>query len=53
MSATKTRLRASSTVLRSKTPERVQQELWGLLLVHFAIRQRMMQAAWPRGLDPD
>lgn len=49
----KTHLRANSTVLRSKTPELVQQELWGLLLTHFAIRQLMAQAAWPRGLDPD
>ena len=49
----KTHLRSNSTVLRSKTPELVQQELWGLLLAHFAIRQLMTQAAWPRGLDPD
>lgn len=49
----KTHLRANSTVLRSKTPQLVQQELWGLLLAHFAIRQLMVQAAWPRGLDPD
>lgn len=48
-----THLRASSTVLRSKTPDLVQQELWGLLLAHFAIRQLMAQAAWPRRLDPD
>lgn len=49
----KTHLRANSTVLRSKTPELVVQELWGLLLAHFAIRQLMAQAAWPRELDPD
>ena len=49
----KTHLRANSTVLRSKTAQLVQQELWGLLLAHFAIRQLMVQAAWPRGLDPD
>lgn len=49
----KTHLRANSTVLRSKTPELVLQELWGLLLAHFAIRQLMAQAAWPRALDPD
>jgi hypothetical protein len=49
----KTHLRANSTVLRSKTPELAQQEMWGLLLAHFAIRQLMTQAAWPRGLDPD
>ena len=49
----KTHLRANSTVLRSKTPDLVLQELWGLLLAHFAVRQLMAQAAWPRGLDPD
>lgn len=49
----KTHLRANSTVLRSKTPDLVQQELWGLLLAHFAIRQLMVRAAWPRALDPD
>lgn len=49
----KTHLRANSTVLRSKTPELVQQELWGLLLAHFAVRQLMAQAAWQHGLDPD
>ncbi len=49
----KTHLRANSTVLRSKTLKLVQQELWGLLLAHFAIRQLVVQAAWPRGLDPD
>ena len=49
----KTHLRSNSTVLRSKTPDLVQQELWGLLLAHFAIRQLMTQAAWPRGIDPD
>ncbi|GAC1526981.1 MAG: hypothetical protein NVS2B4_04050 [Ramlibacter sp.] len=37
----KTHLRANSTVLRSKTPDLIQQELWGLLLAHFAIRQLM------------
>ena len=49
----KTHLRASSTVLRSKTPDLVRQKLWGLLLAHFAIRQLMAQAAWQRALDPD
>jgi hypothetical protein len=49
----KTHLRANSTVLRSKTPDLVLQELWGLLLAHFAVRQLMAQAAWTRALDPD
>ena len=46
-------MRSASTVLRSKTPELVEQELWGLLLAHFAIRQLMEQAAWGQGIDPD
>jgi hypothetical protein len=49
----KTHMGSNSTVLRSKTPELVEQELWGLLLAHFAIRQLMAQAAWERALDPD
>jgi len=49
----KTHLRGASTVLRSKTPDLVQQELWGLLLAHFAVRQLMAQAAWRKELDPD
>ena len=49
----KTHMRSTSTVLRSKTPKLVEQELWGLLLAHFAVRQLMEQAAWQQGLDPD
>lgn len=49
----KTHLRANSTVLRSKTPELVQQELWGLLMAHYAVRQLMAEAAWREHLDPD
>jgi hypothetical protein len=49
----KTHLRGARTVLRSKTPELVEQELWGLLLAHFAVRQLMVQAAWRHQLDPD
>lgn len=49
----KTHLRGAHTLLRSKQPELVHQEIWGLLLAHFAIRQLMTQAAWARGLDPD
>jgi hypothetical protein len=49
----KTHMGASSTVLRSKTPDLVEQELWGLLMAHFAIRQLMDQAAWQQELDPD
>ena len=46
-------MRSTSTVLRSKTPALVEQELWGLLLAHYAVRQLMERAAWQQGLDPD
>ena len=52
----KTHLRGARRVLRSKTPELVQQEVWGLLLAHFAIRALMHDAALgalPRARDPD
>jgi IS4 transposase len=39
--------------LRSKSPELVRQELWGLLLTHYAIRALMAEAAASAGLDPD
>jgi Transposase DDE domain/Insertion element 4 transposase N-terminal len=49
----KTHLRGAGLVLRSKTPELVRQEFWGLLLAHFAIRGLMHEAALRAGEDPD
>ena len=49
----KTRLRGARAVLRSKTPELVRQEFWGLLLAHFAVRGLMHEAALRAGEDPD
>lgn len=52
----KTHLRGGQRVLRSKTPELVQQEAWGFLLAHFALRALMHEAALgalPRARDPD
>jgi hypothetical protein len=49
----KTHLRGARTVLRSKTPELVRQEFWGLLLAHFAVRGLMHEAALKAGEDPD
>lgn len=52
----KTHLRGAQRVLRSKTPELVQQEAWGFLLTHFALRALMHEAALgalPRARDPD
>lgn len=49
----KTHLRGAQLVLRSKTPDLVQQELYGLLLAHYALRGLMHEAAMAAGLDPD
>jgi hypothetical protein len=40
-------------VLRSKTPELVRQEFFGLLMAHFAIRGLMHEAALKADDDPD
>jgi len=49
----KTHLRGARLVLRSKTPELVRQEFWGLLLAHFAGRGLMHEAALKADEDPD
>jgi transposase IS4-like protein/DDE family transposase len=49
----KTHLRGARTVLRSQTPELVKQEVYGILLVHFALRGLMHEAAMRGGKDPD
>ena len=49
----KTHLRGSRIVLRSKTPDLVRQEFYGLLLAHFAIRGLMHEAALRADEDPD
>jgi Insertion element 4 transposase N-terminal/Transposase DDE domain len=49
----KTYLRGAGLVLRSKTPELVRQEFWGLLLAHFAVRGLMHEAALRADEDPD
>ena len=49
----KTQLRGARVVLRSKAPELVRQEFWGLLLAHFAVRGLMHEAALTADEDPD
>lgn len=49
----KTHLRGAQIVLRSKTPELVRQEFYGLLMAHFAIRAVMHEAALKAEEDPD
>jgi hypothetical protein len=49
----KTHQGAPRMVLRSHTPDGVQQEVYGFLLVHYAIRALMHQAALDAATDPD
>ncbi len=49
----KTHQRGPRLVLRSKSPELVQQEIWGHLCCHYAIRTLMADAAQHSGHDPD
>ena len=49
----KTHLRGARIVLRSKTPELVRQEAYGLLMTHFAVRGLMHEAALKANEDPD
>ncbi len=49
----KTHQRGPRTVLRSKSPDLVLQEIWGHLCCHYAIRTLMAQAATHAGHDPD
>ena len=49
----KTTLKGADVVLRSKTPELVRQEFWGLLLAHYAVRKLMLEAALAHAHPPD
>ena len=48
----KVRQRDRSLVLRSQLPDLVEQDVYGLLLAHFGIRQIMCQAARQDGVEP-
>lgn len=49
----KTHLRGPRIVLRSKTPDLVRQEFYGLMMAHFAVRGLMHEAAIKADEDPD
>jgi Insertion element 4 transposase N-terminal/Transposase DDE domain len=49
----KSHQRGPRTVLRSKSPDLVLQEIWGHLCCHYAIRSLMAEAATHSGHDPD
>ena len=48
----KTHQLQSRPVLRSRDPDGVEQEIWGILLVHHAIRDLIHVSARDAGLDP-
>ena len=49
----KTVKRNGTVTLRSKKPELVKQEFWGMILAHYLVRKMMAQAALDRKCDPD
>jgi hypothetical protein len=49
----KTHLRGSKIILRSKTPDLVRQEFYGMMMAHYAIRSLMHEAALQGDVDPD
>ena len=49
----KTHLRGAKIVLRSKTPDLVRQEFYGLLMAHFDVRALMHEAALTANVDTD
>ena len=49
----KTVLRKGKITLRSKLPVLVEQEFWGMLLAHYAVRKMMALAATQQEIDPD
>jgi len=48
----KTRLRGARVVLRSKVPDLVRQDFYGLLLAHFGVRALMHEAALEEKIEP-
>jgi hypothetical protein len=49
----KTTMRGPGRVLRSRSPEMIEQEIWGYLLAHYAISALICTAATAAGIDPD
>ena len=49
----KTYLRGPGKILRSGSPDLIEQEIWGYLLTHYAISALTCAAAIAAGIDPD
>jgi hypothetical protein len=52
LGALKTRQRGPRIVLRSHTPDGVRQEMWAMFCVYHALRELIVTAADPAGIDP-
>jgi IS4 transposase len=48
----KSSLNNNNSVLRSHKSDLVKQEMWAILITHFAVRQVMAKTAWDNDLDP-
>ena len=46
-------LRGPGKILRSRSPDMIEQEIWGYLLTHHAISALICTAATSAGIDPD
>src|SRR5665811_2484365 len=49
----KTHQMSQHRILRSRTPDLVKQEIWGLLITHYATQVFITEAADELGADPD
>jgi hypothetical protein len=49
----KVRIGGPKLLLRSATPDLVEQDVYGLLLAHFGVRHEMLDAAHEQGIDPE
>ena len=49
----KVRIGGPKLLLRSATPDLVEQDIYGLLLAHFGVRHEMLSAAREQDLDPE
>lgn len=49
----KVRIGGPKLLLRSATPDLVEQDVYGLLLAHFGVRHQMLGAAHEQGFDPE
>lgn len=49
----KVRIGGPKLLLRSATPDLIEQDVYGLLLAHFGVRHEMIEAARDGGIDPE